>query len=146
MKNDYSLYELIEKYDFSELTKEQQQFVLTEVSSEEYTEFRNTIMETAAYFDEQPVLMAEDLIVPELKTENVLIKMANYKLPVYKVAAAMIVVLFINNLIPEGISTNVQVAETQNEFIIDTDTFLTYNRYSSKNSIKYDEGLSKVYY
>ena len=146
MKNDYSLHELIEKYDFSELTKEQQQFVLTEVSSDEYAEFRNTILETAAYFDEQPVLMAKDLIVPELKTENVLIKMVNYKLPVYKVAAAMIVVFFINNLIPEEISTNVQVAETQNEFIIDTDTFLTYNRYSSKNSIKYDEGLSKVYY
>jgi len=144
MKNEKSLHELIENYDFSELSIAQQQFILTEMSREEYTNMRKTIIETIIYFDEAPILMAEDIVSPKVKSNHLLLKFVNYKIPVYKIAALLVIVFSIQNLIPEEIPSNNQVSERTNEYIIDTDTFLSCSRYSSKNSIKYDQGLSRL--
>ena len=145
MENGNTLHELIEKYDFSELNQEQQQFVLLEITKEEYLEYRNTIALTSNYFKNEPIMMAEDLVVPKVEKESALLRIVNYKLPIYKIAAILVVVLSIDHLVPMQIGLDTQIVETQNEFIIHSDTFLTYNRYSSKNSIKYDTWLSRVY-
>tara|TARA_B100000809_G_scaffold265146_1_gene323070 strand:- start:1673 stop:2119 length:447 start_codon:yes stop_codon:yes gene_type:complete len=145
MENKISLHELIEKYDFSELNQEQQQFVLLEITKEEYAELRKTIALTTGYFENEPIFMGEDLVVPKIKVGNVVLKIINYKLPIYKIAAIFVVVSCIDNLLPEELSQETQISEASNDVVPDTNSFLAYNRYTSNNSIKYDTGLSGVY-
>mgnify|MGYP006108680883 CR=1 FL=1 len=145
MEKESEIYEIIEKYDFSELTDQQRKLVLSEMTEDGYTNMRKTISLTTDFFDEEPILMAEDLVVPTIKKKSVLVRLINYKLPIYKVAAILMIFLSVNHLTPEEIASSTQLVEDTNEFIIDTDTFLSYNRYASNNSIKYATGLSRVY-
>ncbi len=145
METINNIHELIENFDFTALTIEQQELVLSEMTKQEYDDIRETIVNTSAYFDGESILMAEDLTVPSIKKESVLVKIINYQLPVYKVAAILVIVLSIDYLVPEEEVVSTQIVENKNEFRIDSDNFLTYNRYTSNNSIKYDEGFSRVY-
>ncbi len=142
------IHELIEKFDFTELSKEEEGLVLAEMTIEDYSEMRNAVSLAKNFFDEEPKLMSEDLVVPVIKKESVLVRMVNYKLPIYKVAAILMIVLSIDHLVPapEEVGSCPEIAENSNEFGVVSDTFLSYNRYASNNSIKYDTGLSRVNY
>ena len=145
MNNEDQIYELIEKFDFTQLNKEQQKIVLLEITMEEYNEMRKVSTLTSDYFDNEPILMAEDLVVPTVKKENVIIRIINYKLPIYKIAAILVLVLCVDKLIPKEPIKEAQFSEISNDTISNSEAFLAYNMYSSKNSIKYDTGLSRVY-
>lgn len=145
MENEEAVYELIEKYDYSELNEAQKILVLSEMTVEEYGEMRKAVTLTANFFDNEPILMGEDLIIPIVKQENILVKIINYKLPIYKIAAILLIVLCIDRFIPEESNKEVGFAEKINDTAGDSTAFLAYNIYSSKNSIKYDTGLSRVY-
>jgi hypothetical protein len=145
MENEISLHELIEKYDFSELNQEQQKMVLLEITKEEYAEYRNTIALTSIHFEKEPILMSEDLVAPRVKKESVLFLIANYKLPIYKIAAILVVVFSINKLLPEELSQENKMSEISSDQVSDSSLFLAYNKYSSNNSIKYNTGLSRTY-
>ena len=144
MENESKIYELIEKYDFSELNESQQQLVLLNMTIEEYVELRKTVLSTSSFFANEPILIAEDLVAPTIKRERILIKMINYKLPIYKVAAILVIVLSISKLIPEKQDKETQLAEINTEMPDNSEKFKSYQQYSSNNAIKYDIGLSSV--
>lgn len=141
MENE--LYELIEKYDFSELKEEQQKFVLKNMTADEYADLRKTILSTSDYFDNEPIIM-EDLEVPIIKKKNVLLKMLSYKLPIYKIAAILVIVFSISKLIPEENNKETQLADMNTDLINYSERFNSFSSYSSNNSIKYNRGLSSV--
>ena len=89
--------------------------------------------------------MSEDLVAPRVKKESVLFRIINYKLPIYKIAAILVVVFSINNLLPEKVSQENKISKISSDQVSDTSLFLAYNKYSSNNSIKYNTGLSRTY-
>jgi hypothetical protein len=145
MENEISLHELIEKYDFSELNVAQQQSVLLEITADEYEAYRKAIALTDTYFENEPVLMSEDIVAPRVKKNSTLFRFVNYKLPVYKIAALLVLVLSIEHLIPEQMTQETQLKGISGVVVPDTNLFLAYNKYTSNNSIKYNTGLSRVY-
>ena len=143
MENENELYDLIEEYDFSELDEKQKEFVLLTMTARKYADLRKTILSASAYFDNEPIIM-EDLSVPIIKKKNVLVKMISYKLPIYKVAAILVIVFSISKLIPEQNNKETQLTGMNTELINYSERFNSYSSYSSNNSIKYNRGLSSV--
>jgi hypothetical protein len=146
MENENQVFELIEKFDFSELNKDQQELVLIEMTEREYSEMRNTISLTSSYFESESILIKDELTAPVLKRKNILINIINYQLPIYKVAAMIMVVFSLNYLLFDEPVPDCKVVDAVSLSQVESDSFSEYAVYSSNNSIKYNKGLSRVFY
>ena len=158
MTNDNNIQriqELSEQFDFVELTPEQQQIVLAEITEEEYILLRQTISETTSFFDEEPrLIIAGDSVKPTLddhqnERSSIFSRIINYNIPLYKIAAAILVLFGLYTLFPGSTETTPnsladQTNEDNTTYI--SDTIVSFaNQYSSNNSIKYDTGLAQLY-
>lgn len=80
------IYELIENYNFDELSPEEQSFVLTHISEKEYRDMRTTVGDTIRYFSAHPRAYS-------LPSRNRFNRFLNYRLEIYKVAALFMLLL-----------------------------------------------------
>jgi hypothetical protein len=93
------IYELLEKYDFSELNNIDRAFVLNCMTEQEYNSMRKTIADTADYFSqaEEPFLSNSIFKSQENKAvqTNAFTKILKMPVELYKVAASIAVILAI---------------------------------------------------
>lgn len=102
------LYELIESYEFNELTDFEKDIVLKHISETEYTNIRNTISETKDLFEKIPM---------ETSQKSLGIKrIINYPIQLYKVAAAILLFVVL------GIAISKSVPEGEKEMFAQVDT------------------------
>ena len=78
------IYELIENYDFNDLSDFERSLVLKHISEKEYRSMRLTIVDTRNLFDKLPV----DSKNFQPRTMK---KLLNYSVELYKFAAAIII-------------------------------------------------------
>ena len=143
--------ELTEQFDFSELSKSQKELVLSQVSEDAYSDMREAVKNTLHYFEQEPKLIASDSLKPTVNKDNVILRIVNYKIPFYKVAAAALLLFFINSF-----DTN----KPENEIVEKSDPIIEmqqqdkslafegiedFKKYTSNNSIKHNTGLARVY-
>ena len=148
MEENKSIHELIEEFDFSELSKVQQIQVLKELSEKEYGELRETIKMTVNFFENEPKLFADDLLKPVILKESKFVRLISYSVPLYKVAAAVLLVFSFNFLISIKANNNtIEIAENLNEKEISESLTVVDEllKYTSNNSIKYNKGLARLY-
>jgi hypothetical protein len=116
MKNDKvveKIYDLLEMYDFVALSSEEKEFVLTLLSRQEYENMRLSIEDTRKF------PMKETTANPSL-----FMKIANYRIEFYKVAAALLILLatgFVVSKVKNSPSQNL-IALTDTVYIKQTDT------------------------
>jgi hypothetical protein len=93
-QNIEKVYELLEQFDFHELTTQDKEIILTQITEEEYTKMRSTVKDTLSLFEN-----AEDLYMNTLPRElnyrdnYLMIRLLKQPIQLYKVAAS-IAILF----------------------------------------------------
>lgn len=111
MENETGLekiYELIENFEFDQLTEFEKAVVLKHITKEEYLQQRQTILDTKALFSK--------LNVEEENRENGSIRILRYPIELYKVAASIIVIAGIGFLL----SKNIHVSVPERITMVDT--------------------------
>ena len=102
-QNMERIYELIEQFDFSELSETDKAYILTLISETEYNNMRNTLKDTENYFVQasEPILNDPERksIADQSKDENRIIKLLKQPVQLYKVAASIVLILGIYSLI-----------------------------------------------
>lgn len=93
------VYELLEQFDFKELSDEDRIFVMSEMSEEEYINLRQTLKTTEAFFSssKEPDLN-ESLLTSLINIKhkpNIIIKILNQPVKLYQLAASVILILAI---------------------------------------------------
>jgi hypothetical protein len=147
MENQSTIQELIEEYNFSALTPDQKAMVLTEISEKEYNKLRETITLTNNYFDNEPSLMVDDALKPKIERRSVLLRIVNYKISLYKIAAAVVIIVLSNYLITNSIGNDTtEFVEETVDSIGDksVEDFDELMKFTSHNSIKYNKGLAQL--
>ncbi|PCJ26987.1 MAG: hypothetical protein COA97_04630 [Flavobacteriales bacterium] len=145
MDNKVIIQELTERFDFLELTEDHKEMVLLEMSELEYDHLRETIKMTVNYFENEPQLLADNSLKPVIEKDNVLLRIINYKIPTYKVAAAIVLMVSFN-FIASKMLNNDAVEIVENESIVpEESSFEEFQKYSSNNSIKYNRGFARLY-
>ena len=111
------VYDLIEIFNFSELSKEEKEFVLTQISEEEYMNLRSTLGDARRFFSKYP---GTDPVERPAMTRKFL--MLRFEL--YKIAAMLIVALGIGFLLSRAVTgrqaENLALADTV--YIMQQDT------------------------
>lgn len=126
--NESKLQELLHSKDYSDLTKDEAEFVKIQLSKEDYVLQRAVIYNAATLFDSDEKITPAPLVVPSKSHTGGLKK----QIPIYQslllVAATVVIMLIIfpinNNTIIDGTNT---------EYIVNTDTIQV-----EKEVIKYD--------
>ena len=126
--NESKLQDLLHAKDYSELSKDEAEFVKMQISKEDYVLQRAVILNAAALFDSDEKTTPAALIIPSNSNTVGLKK----QMPIYQslllVAATVVIMLMIfpinNNTIIDGTNT---------EYIVNTDTVQV-----EKEVIKYD--------
>jgi hypothetical protein len=87
--------EWIEQFDYDDLSIEMKEFVLSVMEEKEYNELRNVFLKTCSFFeDELPIIPHENIRIDlqsKIVNDLIIYKLINYKIPVYKVVATIIV-------------------------------------------------------
>ena len=92
MKNNTELYDLIEKFEFSDLSEDNVKMVLSEITKEEYHQMREQIIGLSSVFKEEVLapIISEDLI-DLTKSNKKSISLMHWKLKIpYAVAIAVL--------------------------------------------------------
>lgn len=111
------VYELIEKLNFNELSKDERDFVLNHISEKEYNDIRSTLGDTQHYFANYP---EETQMRKTYSLKNIL----SYRIEIYKIAAALLVLLGIGLLLSKSFTplpSNI-IASVDTVYIDHTDT------------------------
>jgi len=102
-QNLEKIYDLLEQYDFNELSETDKSFVLTQMSETDYENMRETIKDSKNYFDGKPEIQMDENIynfLPDtMKKRNSVVRALNYPIQFYKVAASILIILGITFLI-----------------------------------------------
>ena len=87
------VYELIEQFDFEDLSEQDQFMVLAVISEEEYCAMRLSIRETQLFFNQEdaPFLGATSFV--GMPRQNVVLRFLKQPIPLYKVAASVLVMV-----------------------------------------------------
>jgi hypothetical protein len=122
-QNKERIYELLEQFDFSDLSKADRLFILSEMSENEYNSLRNTISGAILLFEASEELNIEDTFCKALlngKKQNSLLKFLKRPVQLYKLAASIIVII--------GIFSILHYTEIQgkNEIKMSSDTIYIY--------------------
>lgn len=83
------IYDLIEQFDFDQLTEQQKSKVMEQVSEEEYRSMRETIVATNAFFENSPL----NTEIPPLRSDSKIRVLAHKSIPLYQVAASVAVII-----------------------------------------------------
>jgi len=90
-------YELLEEYDFSELSQEDKIYILSVMKENEYNSMRETIVDTKNLFtaDTDSVIFERTSFnqKPHHTRKNSFVKLITYPVPLYKIAAMLVVLL-----------------------------------------------------
>jgi len=150
--------QLIEQFDFSELSEEQRELVLQHSSADEYNELRDALKRTQDYFENQPSLRASKLLKPVVNSGGMLRRIINYKIPLYKAAAIVVIVLTADAFIDSTIQDSFNIERKDSlvdsvyndtiSILIDSGFSAEIDQmkwYTSQNSINYNTGLERLY-
>lgn len=139
MKADLFLervYELLEQFDFEELSEEDRTYVISGMSEKEYVNLRDTLKTTAAFFScsEEPIL--NDSLLTCLTNSNhkpnLIVKILNRPVKLYQLAASIILILAIytikqysdlpekNSALPKNDTIYIQKTDTVYSRLADT--------------------------
>jgi hypothetical protein len=111
------IYDLIEKFDFEELSESEKSFVLNHISYAEYAKMRSTIVDTNELFSKYPISSHKDKGL-SLK------KLVVYPVALYKIAIAIILLIGIAFLLSKNQAFNEKelLAKADTVFIEKIDT------------------------
>jgi len=149
--NNQVIHELTEQFDFSVLTETQKEMVLSEMSQSDYSDMREAVKNTLHFFETEPELIADDSWRPSNAKKHLVLRLINYKIPIYKVAAAAALLISINLYLSnkKEVETAVEVVKTDEVTLPDRSfTFEGIDdlkKHTSNNAIKYNKGLAKLY-
>lgn len=87
------VYELLEQFDFKELSAEDRKYVLSVMSETEYNQMRLTIGDVAEYFEQTPDMEPGKLELDNTGEKNKLIQWVRKPVPLYQVAASILILL-----------------------------------------------------
>lgn len=91
------VYELLEQFDFKELSEEDRIFVLSEMTENEYNNMRSTLKDTESFFSNSSEPGINDSLLNSIiRTDhkpNILIKILNKPVKFYQLAASIILLL-----------------------------------------------------
>jgi hypothetical protein len=130
-QNMERVYELLEQFDFHELSAQDKEYVLSNLTEADYIQMRKAIHATEQFFShaDEPSLASSlhESIINKIKAENVVIRLLKRPIQLYKVAAAVAVLLGIYSILTfhKPISYNTTLAFHDTVFIQKTDTVLT---------------------
>ncbi|MBN2892492.1 MAG: hypothetical protein JXL97_11540 [Bacteroidales bacterium] len=116
MSNEKSIeqiYELIELFDYEELTQKQKEFVLLHITRKEYENMRSTIADTKELFAKYPETI-------KTKGKSSFKKILTFPLELYKVAAIVIILFGIGVLFSKMNSTTNQTNIFSNDTVFMT--------------------------
>ena len=127
-ENLNKLQELIEKFDFEELSKKDKEFVLSNSSQDEYEELRSIVEKSKSFFENQNSIKPDDKILNklhyELEEKSWISSIINYQIPLYKLAVSVIILfgilfIFINH---QYSREQIQIAQVDTVYIENFDT------------------------
>lgn len=91
------VYELLEQFDFKELSEKDRIFVLSEMTENEYNNMRSTLKDTESFFSNSSEPGINDSLLNSIiRTDhkpNILIKILNKPVKFYQLAASIILLL-----------------------------------------------------
>jgi len=97
------IYQLVEQFDFNELTDSDKSFVLTQMTVNDYQNMRETIKESKSFFSNKTEIPPDDAILKSLSgytlKKNFIVRSLNYRMQLYKVAASILIILGITFMI-----------------------------------------------
>ncbi len=94
-KKEEKIFELAEQFVFEELSTKDKNFILSIMTESEYNEFRSTINNLPACFDNDIEVETMAPQLPIRTKRKIIMEIINYKIPLYKVAVGMIFAFFI---------------------------------------------------
>jgi hypothetical protein len=97
------IFQLVEQFDFNELTDSDKSFVLTQMTVNDYQNLRETIKESKSFYSNKPEILPDEAILKSLsdkkRKKNIVVKTLNYPMQLYKVAASILIILGITFMI-----------------------------------------------
>ena len=142
-ENLNKLQELIEKYNFEKLSKEDREFVLNYYSQDEYEELRSVVGKSKSFFENQNSIKPDDKILNKLhhqiEEKSWISNIINYQIPLYKLVASVIILfgvmfIFINQ---QNLKFQNQIAQVDTDYIENFDTVII-TEYDTVEKIKKD--------
>jgi hypothetical protein len=115
------IYDLIEKYDFIELSEDDKELVLRHFSLNEYSDLRSTIADTKELFSKYPEGNKKTKLYQ-------LRKIVMYRVELYKIAATILIIAGATYLFSTWDNSNNQklIASVDTVYVKKTDTVLVY--------------------
>jgi hypothetical protein len=109
-QNIERVYELLEQFDFNELSEQDKLFVLSQITETEYNKMRSTIKDTQTFFvhDIEPIRDNSSVTSSKKDTvnKNLLLHLLKQPIQFYKVAASIVILIGIYSAIqyfnPQG--------------------------------------------
>jgi hypothetical protein len=115
------IYDLVERFDFNDLSEDDKEFILRNITVEEFENMRSTIKDTTLLFSKYPEFESK-------KNQIGFRKIAFYPVELYKIAAGILIILgtmfFVsqrNNSKPQNL-----IAGIDTVFVKKTDTVVVY--------------------
>lgn len=101
-ENMERVYELLEQFDFNDLSESDKKYILSVMSEKEYINMRKALKDTETFFAHttEPNLdeAVHAVLINKSRKENRIIKFLMLPLPLYKVAASVIIILGIYSI------------------------------------------------
>jgi hypothetical protein len=122
------VYELLEQFEFDELSEQDKMYVLSMMTEKEYINMRVTLMDTENFLTNAEELTLSDALhkslINKTKDRNILVKLLKKPIQIYKVAASVLVILGIYTVIQFSTihSKNRTLALNDTIYIQKTDT------------------------
>ena len=86
-------YDLVEQFDFNELSEEDKLYILSIMTEVQYADMRKTMTDVKVSLEND---IEPDLDMPKTKSNNnvnKLLRLVNYQIPIYKVAASIAIII-----------------------------------------------------
>jgi hypothetical protein len=115
------IYDLVEMFDFNNLSETDKEFVIKHITLKEYTDLRSTIKDSVEFFSKYP----ENMINQKRYHWK---KIALYPIELYKIAAAILLIISAVSLLSKWDNSKHQnlIAGVDTVFVKKTDTLLVY--------------------
>ena len=122
-QNIEQIYDLLEQFDFEQLTESQKKLVLTEMTCEEYQAMRSTIAGTKSFFDKHTTKVSD---TKHFNFKKILI----FPIQFYKVAAAVLILINLSFMLGRLSNTTSQnlIAKADTIFVEKIDTIFAIQR------------------
>jgi hypothetical protein len=170
LKNIPNIEDILDKKSFEELTGSEKEIVLKYLSKEEYDVFRQTILNCESFFSEESSLVTPDARIKDSLLEkfelkktakkrnilSVIIKILNYKFPVYKIGFALSILALFSLLFKKTDFENTKYIVQKDTVFVEKPDKINFGEKSSgkkqltankpKNIINFDYSNSDPFY